>query len=75
MRTGHNHNRFFAALTALLAAATLRAVTLEDLEREADDPESIFRRFCQDCAGLDPDEHLLSLFREAQADYERSVQG
>ena len=50
-------------------------MTLEDLEREADDPESIFRRFCQDCAGLDPDEHLLSLFREAQADYERSVQG
>ncbi len=33
MRTGHNHNHLLAALAALLAAVTLRAVTLEDLER------------------------------------------
>ena len=52
-----------------------RGMTLEELERQADDPEAIFRRFCEDCAGAAPDEHLLSLFREAQADYERSVQG
>lgn len=49
-------------------------MTLEELEREADDPQSIFRRFCEDCAGLSPDEHLLALFSEAEADYERSVQ-
>ena len=49
-------------------------MTLEELEREADDPQSIFRRFCEDCAGLSPAEHLLALFSEAEADYERSVQ-
>lgn len=49
-------------------------MTIEELERQSDDPEAIFRRFCEDCAGLTPDEHLLALFREAQADYERSVE-
>ena len=49
-------------------------LTPEELEREMDDPEAIFRRFCQDCVGLEPDGHLLALFREAQDDYDRSVQ-
>ncbi len=49
-------------------------MTMEELERQSDDPEAIFRRFCEDCAGLQPDEHLLALFREAWEDYERSAE-
>lgn len=49
-------------------------MTLEELEKQTDDPEAIFRRFCEDCANFTPDERLLRLFREAEDDYERSVQ-
>ena len=36
-------------------------------------PEEIFSRYCEDILEEAPSEHILSLFREAVADYEREV--
>lgn len=49
-------------------------MTLDELERQSSEPEEIFRRFCRDSVRMEPDEHLLALFREAQRDWERGEQ-
>ena len=46
-------------------------MTLDELERQSNEPEEIFRRFCRDSVRMESDEHLLALFREAQRDWER----
>ncbi len=47
------------------------SMSLEELERQTNDPESIFRHFCADTLAVEPDEGQLALFRAAVAAYER----
>ena len=46
-------------------------LTMEELDRLSDRPIDVFKYFCQEETGADPDEHLVSLFEEAV----RSVEG
>lgn len=48
-------------------------MTIEELESSEKNPEEIFSRYCEDILEEAPSEHILSLFREAVADYEREV--
>ena len=40
-------------------------MTLDELDRKGSSPDEIFRYFCRDTTGEEPDEHLLSMFRDA----------
>lgn len=48
-------------------------MTVDELENAEDDPEKIFKRFCEDIMTESPDEHLLELFSEAVREYEKGV--
>lgn len=51
------------------------SMTLEELEREEQEPEKIFTRYFGENTLGACDEHLLELFREAQRRYESEVSG
>lgn len=44
-------------------------MTIEELEEQENDPEEIFKRFCEDILEQSPSEHLLSLFNDAVREY------
>ncbi len=48
-------------------------MSLEELEQQSRDPEHIFTRYFRDMNQAEPGEHLLELFKEAVADYEKEV--
>ncbi|MBO4407668.1 MAG: exonuclease SbcCD subunit D [Clostridiales bacterium] len=48
-------------------------MTVDELEKAEDDPEKIFKRFCEDIMAESPDAHLMELFSEALRDYEKGV--
>ena len=49
-------------------------ITAEDLKRAASDPASIFRSFCMDVIGTEPDDKQMKLFMEAYEEEEEELQ-
>ena len=47
--------------------------TIKDLEYAAQDPVTLFRSFCADVMGTEPDEEQIRLFEEAVNAYEKEV--
>ena len=41
------------------------SLSVDQLERIESDPDELFRHFCRDIIGKDPDEHITDLFRES----------
>lgn len=50
-------------------------MTIEELERADTDPEAVFRRYCEDILEEAPSAHMMSLFQNALAGYEKGVVG
>ncbi len=48
-------------------------MTVDEFEHAADDPETIFDRYCEDILEEAPSEHLCELFRSALKHYEKEV--
>ena len=48
--------------------------TAEDLKRAGSDPASIFRSFCMDVIGTEPDDEQIKLFMEAYEEEEEELQ-
>lgn len=48
-------------------------MTIEELEQADTDPETVFRRYCEDILEETPSAHMMSLFRNALSDYEKGV--
>lgn len=48
-------------------------MTIEELENADTDPESVFRRYCEDILEETPGAHMMSLFQNALASYEKGV--
>lgn len=46
-------------------------LTMKQLEEMKTDPAAIFRFYCQEEMGIEPDEHLAELFNKAVDDYEK----
>lgn len=46
-------------------------MTIEELDNAQNDPQVIFRRYCEDILEEAPSEHVISLFRNALSEYER----
>ncbi|MCQ2518221.1 MAG: exonuclease SbcCD subunit D C-terminal domain-containing protein [Lachnospiraceae bacterium] len=49
-------------------------LTPEDLEQRKNNPEEIFRQYYIDSFGMEPDEHLTSLFEKALEMYSKEVE-
>lgn len=49
-------------------------MSLEDLEKAQEKPELIFRQFCMDIMGEEPDEHQMELFQAALMQYGKGVE-
>ena len=50
-------------------------MTIDEFEHAADDPETIFGRYCEDILEEAPSEHLRELFQNAWKSYEKEVTG
>ena len=50
-------------------------MTIDEFEHAADDPETIFDRYCEDILEEAPSEHLRELFQNAWKSYEKEVTG
>ena len=48
-------------------------MTIEEFENADTDPESVFKRYCQDIFEESPSEHMISLFKQALNRYEKEV--
>ncbi len=48
-------------------------MTIEEFEKADEDPESVFKRYCQDILEEAPSEHMLDLFKNALTHYEKEV--
>ncbi len=48
-------------------------MTIEEFEKADEDPESVFKRYCQDILEEAPSEHMLDLFKNALTQYEKEV--
>jgi len=48
-------------------------MTIDELESQQQDPMQILKRYFQDVINVQPDEHLLTLFKKAVDDYEREA--
>lgn len=48
-------------------------MTIEELEKQEQNPMQIINRYFQDVMNVQPDEHLLELFQQAVSDYEKEV--
>lgn len=48
-------------------------MTVEELEKAHTDPEQVFSQYCKDMLEEDPNEHLMSLFKDALREYEKEV--
>ncbi len=48
-------------------------MTIEEFESADTDPETVFAQYCKDMIGDDPDEHRITLFKSALAEYEKEV--
>ena len=46
-------------------------LTMKQLEEMETDPAAVFRFYCQEEMGIEPDEHLTELFSRAVDDYEK----
>lgn len=49
------------------------AMTIDEFESAKDDPEVIFKRFCEEILEVAPDRHMLNLFQHALETYEKEV--
>lgn len=49
-------------------------MTIDELEKQEQDPLQILKRYFQDVMNVQPDEHLVELFGKAVSDYEKEVQ-
>ncbi len=48
-------------------------MTIEEFEKADQDPESVFKRYCQDILEEAPSSHMLELFKKAVENYEKEV--
>ena len=49
-------------------------MTADEFELAADNPETIFEKYCEDILEEMPGEHLVKLFKEAVNAYEKEVE-
>lgn len=49
-------------------------LTIEELEAAETDPVAVFRYFCREETDIEPDEHLISLFKDAMENAEEAEQ-
>lgn len=67
-------NLLEAAGTTLNDDGMELTLTPEDLEQRKNNPEEIFRQYYIDSFGMEPDEHLASLFEKALEMYSKEVE-
>jgi exonuclease SbcD len=48
-------------------------MTMEEFEQADQDPQSVFKRYCEDILEEAPGEHLMRLFNKAMENYEKEV--
>ena len=48
-------------------------MTIEELEQVDEDPESLFRRYCEDILDEAPSTHMMELFKNAIKTYEKEI--
>lgn len=48
-------------------------MTIEEFERADEDPESVFKRYCQDILEETPSSHMIELFKSALINYEKEA--
>ena len=48
-------------------------MTIEEFEEVSDDPETIFKKYCEDILKESPSDHMISLFKNAMEDYEKEA--
>ena len=46
-------------------------MTMDEFSRLESSPEEVFKSFCRECAGAEPDEHFLDMFNKAREDWEK----
>ena len=48
-------------------------MSMDEFDEVSSDPESVFRRYCEDTMGEEPDGRLMGLFRSALSRFEREI--